>query len=749
MFNPRPKQAQVLKYSGGKMGVSAVPGSGKTFTLSYLAAQLIASNRLNTDQEVLIVTLVNSAVDNFSTRISSFIQEYGLLPDTGYRVRTLHGLAHDIVRERPELAGLSDSFQILDEREAENILKSSVRSWLNINQEFVNHYTIADLKNGNTYQLEKNWEELAASIAGSFIRVCKDYQCSPEKIKELLKAQSMLPLPLLDMGSQIYIEYERALRYRTAIDFDDLIRLALQTLESDPEFLQRLRYRWPFILEDEAQDSNHLQEQILRLLAGPNGNWVRVGDPNQAIFETFTTAHPRFLRNFLREPDVTSNTLPNSGRSTRSIINLANHLISWSRSKENPVETMRDTLSYPLIEPTPPGDPQPNPPDKPEGILFYNKKISPEEETRLIVQSLKKWLPENQDKTVAVLVPRNERGVKLVEELKKYRIEYVELLRSSLSTRRTADLLSRILYHLAEPASARYISEVYSLLREEYKDNPEKQSVYKTAISLLKRMKNPEDYFWPLPDRSWLFELKENGTDAEILSELSNLRTLVTKWQEATILPIDQLILTVSQDLFDEPAQLALTYKLALLLEQVAENHPDWKLKQFAEELDFIAKNQRKFLGFASEDSGFDPEAHKGKVVISTVHKAKGLEWDRVYLSSVNNFDFPFLQPDDQYMGEKWFIRDKLNLQEETLSKLKALIHEDIEGLFFEDGAATHESRLEYASERLRLFFVGITRAKEDLIVTWNSGRNKNCTASLPFTVLSNYLSAQKEKNEN
>ena len=58
MFKPRPKQQDVLAYAGGKMGVSAVPGSGKTATLSYLAARLVAQADLTDDQEVLIVTLV-------------------------------------------------------------------------------------------------------------------------------------------------------------------------------------------------------------------------------------------------------------------------------------------------------------------------------------------------------------------------------------------------------------------------------------------------------------------------------------------------------------------------------------------------------------------------------------------------------------------------------------------------------------------------------------------------------------------
>ena len=68
-FTPRPSQQNILRYNGGRLGIAAVPGAGKTHILSALAAQIIQSGALGDDQEVLIVTLVNSAVDNFEARI--------------------------------------------------------------------------------------------------------------------------------------------------------------------------------------------------------------------------------------------------------------------------------------------------------------------------------------------------------------------------------------------------------------------------------------------------------------------------------------------------------------------------------------------------------------------------------------------------------------------------------------------------------------------------------------------------------
>lgn len=280
MFKPRPLQQEVLNYTGRKMGVSAVPGSGKTQTLSYLVAELIVRGVIGPDQEVLVVTLVNSAVDNFSHRVASFIQPRGLVPRIGYRVRTLHGLAHDIVRERPALAGLSDGFQIIDERAAEQILLGATAAWLSGNQHVIDEFLAPEIEGLSGERIRRReWPNLIKGLVSDLIRQAKDIQISPSEL-HLKLDEFNAAIPLLDMACAIYADYQRALTYRGAVDFDDLIGKALQALQSDPDYLARLRHRWPFILEDEAQDSSRLQEEILRLLSGPEGNWVRVGDPN-------------------------------------------------------------------------------------------------------------------------------------------------------------------------------------------------------------------------------------------------------------------------------------------------------------------------------------------------------------------------------------------------------------------------------------------------------------------------------------
>ena len=747
-FTPRPSQQSILRYTGGTLGISAVPGSGKTHVLSALAAQIIGSGVLGVDQEVLIVTLVNSAVDNFSQRIGGFIQQRGLIPHIGYRVRTLHGLAHDIVRENPSLVGLESRFAIVDEREADFIRKEAAAAWLSANP-----YALDDYIDPTMDASKQDWvrrqklPELVNSLALAFIRSAKDYRQTPESLRARLDS-SPTSLLLAEMGWDIYTNYQRALTYRGAVDFDDLIRLALEALTVSPELLARLQRRFPFILEDESQDSSALQEQILNKLSV--GNWVRVGDPNQAIFETFTTAKPEYLLHFINEADFKQD-LPVSGRSQPAVIGLANQLIDWVR-EGHPLPESRNALTTPYIQAAAPDDPQPNPPEDADGVKLIGNKYAPEEEVEAVIKSVEKWLPSHQDQTVAILVPRNARGVDVINRLKARKIEYVEYLSSTSTTRAAAGALGNVAAYLADPASPAKLAKVYQVWRREWRDEDQQKAFYAYLTNLIRKCEQVETFLAPHLDRDWLADLgrgqplggvsPDNGTadlggfDPEaVLTELEQFRVLVQRWQGTTLLPIDQMILTLAQDLFTESADLALAHKLALVLRTASNDHPDWRLPELTTELGVVAKNERRFLGFSADDSGFDPNRHRGKVVVATMHKAKGLEWDRVYLMSVNNYDFPAGLANDQYISEKYFVRNSLNLEAEALAQLQnALATGEYD--WQAEGEATQRARVDYVRERLRLFYVGITRARRDLIVTWNTGRHGDQTQALAFAAL-------------
>jgi DNA helicase-2/ATP-dependent DNA helicase PcrA len=376
--------------------------------------------------------------------------------------------------------------------------------------------------------------------------------------------------------------------------------------------------------------------------------------------------------------------------------------------------------------------------------------------------------PDEEKPTVAVLVPRNHRGIEVVEALKRRGVDTIELISSTSSTRAAAGALNYLLSFLADPQSASKLAKAYQVFRRDWREKPEDKNKRKPETTeetngnpeqptdgsgeaeesqqytvnqlltrvnlLLRKMENVEDFVAPYQADRWLAAVSESEPE-QVVQELLTFRVAVRRWLAAVMLPIDQLVLTLAQDVFSSAPDLALSHKLAIVLRQAANEHPHWRLPELTSELAVIAKNERRFIGFSTDDSGFDPERYRGKVVVTTMHKAKGLEWDRVYLMSVNNYDFPSNMPNDRFISEKWFIRGGLNLEAEALAQLSAL-ESTSEYEWYEEGAATVASRIDYVKERLRLFYVGITRAKRELIVTWNSGRQGDATPSLPMADL-------------
>ncbi len=310
---------------------------------------------------------------------------------------------------------------------------------------------------------------------------------------------------------------------------------------------------------------------------------------------------------------------------------------------EHPIPDLREALTVPFIQPAPEGDPQPNPPEDPAGIKLVDKAFPPDEEIGAVVRSIAHWLPDHPDATVAILVPRNLRGYEVIHALKSRNIDTVELLGSTSATRAAAGRLGEIISALSDPQSPIRLSKAYLAWRrtDEEADNTDFQ---KQVAQLISRCPEVEAFVSPKAGRDWLDAIVPESSDTDenaVREELDLFRNLVRRWQGTTSLPIDQMVLTLSQDLFTEPADLALTHKLALVLRQASEDHADWRLPELNGEIGLIARNERRFLGFDQDDLGFDPSHHAGKVVVTTMHKAKGLEWDRVYLMSVNSYDFP------------------------------------------------------------------------------------------------------------
>ena len=640
-FIPRPSQAKILKYQGGKLGISAVPGSGKTHTLSALAAVMVekilneypARNPDDPDTEILIVTFSNAAVSNFSARISGFLAERGLVPGIGYRVRTLHGMASDIVRPRAEAFGIDPDFTILDESSSNLLIRRAVDLWLAEDQgRTLSAYLKDDISDDKREKdINNRWIADVTKIAGNVISQAKDYQLTPGMIRAKLSSMpSQKDFLLLQMFSSIYDRYQKQLQSYPAFDFADLMFTANRILENDPVYLQLLQQRWPVILEDEAQDSSMIQEKVLRLLTAKTKNWVRVGDPNQAINETFTTADPKFLKDFLQEADQTVD-LAHSGRSTVSILKLANQLIQWT-SESHPTENCRTALVKPYIRSTAANDPQSNPKDEPKRVFLDKNKYTSAEEIRTISELAARHAMDHPEETIAILVPINAHGENFVDELKNYPVDVIEVLKSVRSTRYTADQIAKVLHWLSLPQKKEYCLQVFESIynpaaEEDFYLSPDDSKIAKEKLESIEHL---EDFFYPDSAKQFEQKIQAWNISEMIRNTLFSFRYFLKKWLDARNLRIDQIILLIAQDLYSDPGDLSIANQLGKIALQMTQADAKLQLDEIAGRIRDAASNSALYPGLNGVEAQFDPNLYRGKIVITTFHKAKGLEWDQV-----------------------------------------------------------------------------------------------------------------------
>jgi DNA helicase-2/ATP-dependent DNA helicase PcrA len=424
-------------------------------------------------------------------------------------------------------------------------------------------------------------------------------------------------------------------------------------------------------------------------------------------------------------------------------------------------------LSPPHIEPTPPGDPQPNPEPGEPAVYLFDRELTSDEEIETVTRSLQRWLPRHRNRTVAVLAPENIHGFKLIDRLEKAGIPFDDtLLRTDAPTRAGARALATVLLYLTQPQSAVLLQELWASvwwpLIGQFRapveagdgtgDAPapgrgrahrvRKQQLPPPIEEFgreLRRLREPENFLFPASG-DWLDHLPWLAGRDELRALVESFRSDLQRWTAATVLPVDELLLTLGSELFTEPADLALAHRLAVLLAKLARENPTWRLPELARELDNIAQNRRRLLGFSEDGLGF--EAQPGVVTVGTMHAAKGLEWERVYLMGVNNFGFPAGGPADVYRSERFWVRDSLNLLAEAEEQMRLLHAGSLDPYL--TGAATESARRDLAAERLRLLYVGITRAKRELILTYNTGRSAEQAKNSPavaFQALSEWVS--------
>ena len=764
----RPAQEEVLAYQTGRMAISAVPGSGKTFTLAMLAAKLIADNRVDVvnGQQVLVVTFLNSSVDTFRAGIRGRLRDAGL-PDAGFDVRTLHSLALEIVRTAGEIP--AEELVVLDDLQSRQLLEGAVDGWINEN---IRLWETFLPETGREYspQMVARWRNISATTAATYIRAAKNERLSPEAIFAEIQRQlertdphneapNVAHSPLMHMLAGIYSRYQASLARQGGLDYDDLIWRSVDLLEHRPDLLDSLRGRWPFILEDEAQDSVPLQEVLLDGLTGQSGNWVRVGDPNQAITSTFTSAHPRYFSRFIDRPDVTSRTLPNSGRSAPLIFGAANAMLDWTIDNHPVPEVRQNAFRRQHIQPTPPGDTQPNPPDSEAEMRIRVYRHREDDELPAVAKLAWEYARGNPHHTIAILVPTHQIGFSVAEHLDGLNASYDNLLRGSGRERELAAVVHAVLAVLANPLDTKALQAAYTGLADLGASGPikeppnEDESDQGRFLSILRSIYRPESLLFPREGETLHDNLPSGVATEDDLDRFEQLANFLQICFQLRALPVDDLTLSLADLLFagpgngagmdqpDHELDLAIVYQIASLLRQWREAQPDWRLPELVAQLQSVATGRRA-LNIVRDESGFTPEP--GRITLMTQHSGKGLEWDAVYLTGIDGMWIPG-SLDAPFLGVHDFLGGDPNA--EAMAQLAYLMHND-SGVY-PDRTATESAHIEVICERLRLLYVGITRARRFLQISRSraAGRQNRTQESEPATVMGVLYSYLKTMN--
>ena len=287
LLNPQQKKA-VLQTEGPLL-VLAGAGSGKTRVIAHRVVHLIEKGV--PPRNILAVTFTNKAAAEMKERIVKIAKDAGL-PSRGITVSTFHAFGVRIVRGEHERLGLPEKFAIMDSGDQAALVKRLLRD-LKI-----------DDKRFDTFRLLS----VISRLRTTGVKGHEDDEYE-------LAASELLP------------KYELGLRTMGAVDFDDLLLLPLILFREHPEILQNYQKRYRYLLVDEYQDTNDAQLQLLEMLSGLRRNLCVVGDDDQSIY-AWRGAQVRHILDFDKKfPGAVEVYLEQNYRSNGNILDAANAVI--------------------------------------------------------------------------------------------------------------------------------------------------------------------------------------------------------------------------------------------------------------------------------------------------------------------------------------------------------------------------------------------------------------------------------------
>lgn len=720
-INYREDQLPIIQYEGGKMAVPAVPGAGKTFIVTNLVAKLLEEKKQNKGK-ILILTYMNSAVNNFKVRIKKILEEKNIEEKNSYEVMTIHSLAVKIIKEKPEIVMLNEDFNIADDLQKTMILGECINNFKLNGGEKAFRFFLKEQKDQMWADRQLDaWENGFYDLVQNTISELKYKDITPQKLDEYMRENRK---GILKIILPIYTEYEKKLKSNGLLDYDDMLILAYKALSNDEDLKIRYQNKYQYVFEDECQDSNEIQGKIIGLICEEHNNLVRVGDINQSITGTFSSSDPRFFKEFIEKSDCCYR-MDMSNRSSKDVINLANELVRYVTQNLQP--ECRDALEEMDIKTVPKNrgykeNPQP---DKYQINYKYYETFEKEiEQTVKFVRNINKKYP---DKSIGILVPYNDHVNLVAKELIKEDLEFEELGPNSLRKRRVIDNIALILDFILNCDEKEKLIEV---LDKVYIKTDNKEGK-KDFLQLLRETKlSVEDLLYDKECSKELIIDIDSGLYQSFLYGLYNLKKII----EYPLTRIDKLILFIGDRMIVEKEEKAIIDYLGFYVKYLVSENNSMNLQQI---YNLLSDRKNRVFSYiievVSEINGYEPLP--GSITVCNYHKSKGLEWDCVFLLGITEFNFPD-NIHQKFQCDKWYLKEKYKNPE---SNIKAEIDFLLKGEVTKNYAKEIKESL--IKEKIRLLYVGITRAKEMLIL---SASAKNSAADKKKQNPSMYLNILK-----
>lgn len=572
------RQYEAVSSDAQYLRIVAGAGSGKTRVLTYRISYLISEMDVS-PKRILAIAFTNKVAKEMKERAVKLVPSFGEY----IQILTFHSFCARFLRREIKALGFPTFFTIYDEDDQEKVVK-------NIGEEM---------------GYRKNDDIIKSAL--KYISYQKCAGRYPESIPSLTREAFAGEKICLE----IYRKYEERKNSQYCLDFDDLLLRTIEILEKMPDIRSKWQYSYDHILVDEFQDTNDVQFHLMKLLTKPSTNVYVVGDPDQTIY-TWRGANQDIILNFEKEyPGAKTIILNENYRSTKTILDTANKLIGFNKKRVKK-DLFTENVQGEKIE--------------------INKLYSKEEEAESLIKQINKIKKDNADfsfRQVAVLYRSSYLTLPLEKELARSRIPYK--LFGGLRFYQRKEIKDVIAYF-------RLLLNTLDDVSFERIINVPKRGIGETSLDILKKEASKEN------KSIYNYLLTLDATNTELKTKTVVALDEMIKKMEKTKKALNENLEVYSKVLEDFIIELGY-YDYLTSDEEDGEDRLENVKALFADIYSFLKENPdstfEEYIQNVTLATSQDEIDDGEYVSLMTIHIAKGLEFDYVFVIGLEEGVFP------------------------------------------------------------------------------------------------------------